>query len=272
MKQERSSSQTVSFEAVLRAERDHIGLPDDADEPRGVALAISGGGIRSASFALGVVQALAAAGSLKRFHYLSTVSGGGYLGTALTWLKRQYGADFEAQLGSPSKGDRSADCHPARDNRNEKAPTRTWLDYVRQHGNYLKPPKISALSLVGVALRGMLFSMLVYGGAAVALLAVLTGVHALPAWYEAHGAAHPWYCVEQLTMGFAYLLGFEVLLYGLATWLTSVGAGKGLALAVLVTAGLGVGLHQAWPAGAEAWGETWPWLQHWLWQSWGVRR
>src|SRR5947207_15425886 len=49
-------------------------------------LALSGGGIRSASFALGVMQALATSGAFRRIDYLSTVSGGGYIGTALTWL------------------------------------------------------------------------------------------------------------------------------------------------------------------------------------------
>jgi Patatin-like phospholipase len=43
-------------------------------------LAISGGGIRSATFALGVLEALRKAGRLERFDYLSTVSGGGYIG------------------------------------------------------------------------------------------------------------------------------------------------------------------------------------------------
>src|SRR5262245_8621726 len=38
------------------------------------ALCLSGGGIRSASFALGVLQGLARHGLLGRFHYLSTVS------------------------------------------------------------------------------------------------------------------------------------------------------------------------------------------------------
>ena len=47
------------------------------------ALCLSGGGIRSASFALGVLQALASYGLLRHFHYLSTVSGGGYIGS---WL------------------------------------------------------------------------------------------------------------------------------------------------------------------------------------------
>jgi hypothetical protein len=53
------------------------------------ALCLSGGGIRSASFNLGVLQGLAQAGVLARFDYLSTVSGGGYIGGWLTaWRAR----------------------------------------------------------------------------------------------------------------------------------------------------------------------------------------
>jgi patatin-like phospholipase len=48
------------------------------------ALCLSGGGIRSASFALGVLQGLARYDLLGRFHYLSTVSGGGYIGSFLS--------------------------------------------------------------------------------------------------------------------------------------------------------------------------------------------
>jgi hypothetical protein len=47
-------------------------------------LAFSGGGIRSATFALGVAQFLARKGFFERFDYLSTVSGGGYLGAFIT--------------------------------------------------------------------------------------------------------------------------------------------------------------------------------------------
>ncbi len=54
------------------------------------ALCLSGGGIRSATFALGVLQGLAHVGALGKFAYLSTVSGGGYIGGWLTaWLHRQ---------------------------------------------------------------------------------------------------------------------------------------------------------------------------------------
>ncbi|MEY2927544.1 MAG: hypothetical protein RL367_2021, partial [Pseudomonadota bacterium] len=43
-------------------------------------LAVSGGGIRSATFALGVLKALSERHLLHRFDYLSTVSGGSYIG------------------------------------------------------------------------------------------------------------------------------------------------------------------------------------------------
>jgi hypothetical protein len=51
-----------------------------------VGLALSGGGIRSATFCLGVVQVLAERGLMKHFDYLSTVSGGGYTGAFISSL------------------------------------------------------------------------------------------------------------------------------------------------------------------------------------------
>jgi hypothetical protein len=49
-------------------------------------LALSGGGIRSATFAMGVMVALSKRGLLPQFDYMSTVSGGGYTGSFLTQL------------------------------------------------------------------------------------------------------------------------------------------------------------------------------------------
>lgn len=55
-----------------------------------LGLAISGGGIRSATFGLGVVQSLASRGILEHLDYLSTVSGGGYIGSWLvSWIRRE---------------------------------------------------------------------------------------------------------------------------------------------------------------------------------------
>ena len=90
-------AQAVDFDAVLRAEMQVIigvDLPDTttAVDATGVdvsALCLSGGGIRSATFALGVMQGLARFGLLRHFHYLSSVSGGGYIASWLSaWRHR----------------------------------------------------------------------------------------------------------------------------------------------------------------------------------------
>jgi predicted acylesterase/phospholipase RssA len=49
-----------------------------------IGLALSGGGIRSATLCLGVVQVLVACGLMKDADYLSTISGGGYTGSFIT--------------------------------------------------------------------------------------------------------------------------------------------------------------------------------------------
>jgi predicted acylesterase/phospholipase RssA len=59
-----------------------------------IGLALSGGGIRSASFCLGVLQALDLAGALRQVDYLSTVSGGGYIGASLTAAMSENGGKF----------------------------------------------------------------------------------------------------------------------------------------------------------------------------------
>lgn len=102
-----------SFPGVLRRRRwrqcrmistvGHTGEPWVAftSEDR-VGLALSGGGIRSATVNLGLLQSLAAKGLLGRFHYLVTVSGGGYAGGFWTrWRKARNGEHREA-AGFPS--------------------------------------------------------------------------------------------------------------------------------------------------------------------------
>jgi hypothetical protein len=77
---------------TIQVRRLTVGAPTvpAAAAPRDLAgLALSGGGIRSATFNLGVLQALNRAGLLERFDYLSTVSGGGYVGGWWSaWLAR----------------------------------------------------------------------------------------------------------------------------------------------------------------------------------------
>src|SRR6266850_3272433 len=67
-----------------------------------VGLAFSGGGIRSATFNLGILQGLARRKMLDKIDYLSTVSGGGYIGAWLiSWIKRAPGGlkEVQDQLG-----------------------------------------------------------------------------------------------------------------------------------------------------------------------------
>jgi hypothetical protein len=64
---------------------------DDDDDPRTtlVGLALSGGGIRSATFSLGVLQGLHDCGFLRLVDYISSVSGGGFVtGWWSAWLNR----------------------------------------------------------------------------------------------------------------------------------------------------------------------------------------
>jgi hypothetical protein len=97
----------VRFGAVLTAELDLLRPPADqpavgettdaaavrrAADAGLTALCLSGGGIRSASFSIGVLQAFARLGILHRFDYLSTVSGGGYAGAWLSAWRLHAGA------------------------------------------------------------------------------------------------------------------------------------------------------------------------------------
>jgi hypothetical protein len=59
-------------------------------------LAFSGGGIRSATFNLGILEALAQTRMLHKFDYLSTVSGGGFIGS---WLSRWIAVHPNGVLG-----------------------------------------------------------------------------------------------------------------------------------------------------------------------------
>lgn len=74
---------SLDWDYVHARERAAIREPDgrhDGPARPLTGLAFSGGGIRSATFNLGVIQALAELRLLRQFDYLSCVSGGGYIG------------------------------------------------------------------------------------------------------------------------------------------------------------------------------------------------
>ena len=85
------SKNNKAFHKINRAEyleilarRTAFKIPVDDPLTNTTGLALSGGGIRSATFCLGIVQTLAKRKLFQQFDYLSTVSGGGYLGSFLS--------------------------------------------------------------------------------------------------------------------------------------------------------------------------------------------
>jgi len=169
-----SEAGTVGCEQVLRDERRHIFGDSDPDGKKKLfGLAFSGGGIRSAVFSLGVMQALHQSRMLERFHYLSTVSGGGYIGSCLTWLlhgskdnKTEYNTSDRFPLGKP--GAEGSDKAAA-----------SVLRHLRQSSNYLTPGgDLTMASLLAVILRGSLLSTLVYAVPLIAMMALLVGLRA----------------------------------------------------------------------------------------------
>lgn len=123
------------------------------------ALCLSGGGIRSATFNLGVLQALARRGLLGQFDYLSTVSGGGYIGGWLTaWMKREGPRRVALQLRDPTWRRQGRVFNPL-------APEPNAIDRLREHSNYLTP-RLGLLSAdtwaaAATALRNLLLNWLV---------------------------------------------------------------------------------------------------------------
>lgn len=113
-------------------------------------LALSGGGIRSATFGLGVLQALARNGLLKCFHYQSTVSGGGYIGAFLQGLVRRHGFEGAQYVLAPPQDDAAADA----------APGTQPIRHLREYSNYLSPRKSpfsgDTLGMAGTYVRNVL--------------------------------------------------------------------------------------------------------------------
>ena len=98
-----------------------------------VGLALSGGGIRSAIFNLGLLEALDQRGILRLVEYLSTVSGGGYIGGFWTaWRSRI----SETQLNSVFPHRNSTDVRePGVPDSRERPETR----HLREFSRFLIP-------------------------------------------------------------------------------------------------------------------------------------
>ena len=180
--------------------RDANTVPSQQASQMGLfGIALSGGGIRSATFALGVLQALADRHILSFADYLSTVSGGGYIGSwLLAWTKRRgsilsvekslqgYSSDLHCNSGCDGRGERipavSRNSDPMSD---DVRPVR----YLRSYSRYLAPDagffSADTWTIMSTWLRNVLLNLFVilpFLAAALLLprLAVFALVH-LPA-------------------------------------------------------------------------------------------
>ncbi len=151
------------------------------DEPKLTGLCLSGGGVRSAIFCGGVLEYLGAKKMLSKFDYVSTVSGGGYTGAALSyWSVKEKDPDQGAPLisslvhmakrGLTGEDDESA-------SRSEKPkPTDpfeyhpSYIRHLRANISYLMPTGFRD-AMVGtyVVLRSIIINMMIWIGLAAVL-------------------------------------------------------------------------------------------------------
>ena len=193
-------------EKLVAAELQHILGSDEAvalQRKRLVGLALSGGGVRSASFSLGVLQALANKDRLGAIHYLSTVSGGGYIGSSLSWFVGKAAKDaadgdmptFDTSqenfpLGSKKHSalamvgfdnDREHSGDRVENGTGRKIPQVDILDHLRQRGSYLTPKGgLDILKLLATVSRVMIPSFLIYFCALLLPLSLVAYLLAVP--------------------------------------------------------------------------------------------
>jgi len=159
----------VTFDCVFERELQHIsasragrGVKVEAHNGNLIGLAFSGGGIRSATFNLGILQALAQQGILRKFDYLSTVSGGGYIGSWLAALTRR----LTASQAEPSFEKVEEVLRPGKytPDRRSEPPVVHWL---RLYSNYLTP-HTGAVSgdtwaMLGTWMRNVFLNQTIFG-------------------------------------------------------------------------------------------------------------
>ena len=179
----RPPDHAADFLKVFAAEKERIkawrknrGVPVDDGNGRLdlIGLAFSGGGIRSATFNLGVLQALAKLEILRYVDYLSTVSGGGYIGGWLAAMIHRLDGGMKDVEGGLDPD------QVTQDNLPQKA-----IAHLRAYSNYLTP-KVSLLSadtwsLFSIWSRNTLLNLvtLVAGIAALILFGRFAGLNTM---------------------------------------------------------------------------------------------
>jgi predicted acylesterase/phospholipase RssA len=156
-----------------------------------LGLALSGGGIRSATFNLGLLQALAEKGLLQRIDYLSTVSGGGYIGSWLTaWIRNSKQSITELMAGLAGGG-----CDE--------------IEHLREYSNYLTPRRgawsADTWSAAATYIRNVLLNLTTLLLLVVTVLVALMSFPVLAGQVRAWLAPAPWVAESIATFGLVVL-------------------------------------------------------------------
>lgn len=148
----------VFVESVaIEAAPAHSGATEPPSGPQPkyrVGICLSGGGIRSASVALGALQSLNLA--LRKAKYVVSVSGGGYTAGAFVQALTHRGLSGESG-------------NPHTDLRNVFAPGTAEEDFIRRHSSYISDTPSKLLVSLAIVLRGLVCSIAVLFAPAVVL-------------------------------------------------------------------------------------------------------
>ncbi|HVF67474.1 MAG TPA: patatin-like phospholipase family protein [Pyrinomonadaceae bacterium] len=210
----------LMYAALERGAREKLGPGASQKDVRAEAqtlrsaLCLSGGGIRSATYNLGAIQGLARHGLLDKFDYLSTVSGGGFIGGWLTaWIHRQSLDEVVKKLSKRPASPLKPDPPP--------------VDHLRVYSNFLspRPGLLSAdtWTLISSVTRNLLLTWLVFMPVLVAMLLLPRmfvslacptpggAVFDVPLWFVTVKGVTVWFIVALVAAmwGFTYT-GFEL--------------------------------------------------------------
>ncbi|GJH30188.1 patatin-like phospholipase family protein [Caballeronia novacaledonica] len=152
---------------MARKRRAHIGASSAEGSIELSGIALSGGGIRSATFCAGLLKTLARNGVLSRFDVMSTVSGGGYIGATIGKL-------YNNAVNRDETSGQSVTPRTAREIEEAiaDADARRFAAWLRANGRYLIPNGTKDLlfasanfvrSLIGVHFELAVLSMLIGG-------------------------------------------------------------------------------------------------------------
>jgi hypothetical protein len=205
---------SVDIEEVLRREHELIQdwrkrscrhPKEEGQNQNYTGLAFSGGGIRSATFNLGLLQGLAREGCLKQIDYISSVSGGSYINSWLcSWIHRKGFNSVDQAL----RDDGSQDLQEKRFQEQRE------VTHLRQYSNYLTPQRGLLSGDTWAAIAGYCVRLL--PNAAFVLLvvsAVLLGPIAVRDLMQAAGKTDTVLPLISLIISGLFLLGFPARFY-----------------------------------------------------------